>query len=87
MSKIIPSLIITISLVFGTAALTVAASKPDPVRMQRHVDKVKITHPAKYQKMLQKTGGQIEDCLSCHKDMKTKKDPSEFRAPRRPNRN
>ncbi len=87
MSKSILSFIITVSLVFGTTMLTAAASKPNPVKMQRHVDKVKITHPAKYQEMLQKAGGQIEDCLSCHNDMKTKKDPSEYRLPRRPKRN
>jgi hypothetical protein len=63
-----------------------ADTAPDPVRMQRHVDKVKITHPVQYQDMLEKAGGVIVDCTSCHGDMKTKKLPSEYRFPRSPRR-
>ncbi len=47
-------------------------------RMQKHVDKVKITHPKEYQDMVDKSNGIISDCLSCHKDMNRKKDSSSF---------
>ncbi len=48
-------------------------------RMQKHVDKVKITHPKEYQDMVDKANGIISGCLSCHKDMNRKKDSSSFR--------
>lgn len=34
--------------------------------MQRHIEKVKIKSPQKYQTMVQRAGGNITDCLSCH---------------------
>lgn len=35
-------------------------------QMKKHIEKVKLSNPGKYQEMMQKTGGNIIDCLSCH---------------------
>jgi len=67
----------------GMIALS-GAVPTNPARMQQHVDKVKITHPKEYQEMMEKAGGVIEGCTSCHKDLKTKKAPSEYKYPRYP---
>ncbi len=85
-NKILMSAIVIPAVVLSAYVITEADTKPDPVRMQRHIDEVKITHPAKYQEMLDKAGGVIVDCLSCHNDMKTKRLPSEYKYPRHPKR-
>ena len=85
-NKTLTFFITIICLSFITVSLLNAKTKPDPVRMQRHVDEVKITHPAEYQDMLKKAGGIVEDCISCHGDMKTRKLPSEYKFPRSPGR-
>ena len=56
---------------------TSAASRIDPVQMDQHIEDVKRTNPQEYQKMVDKAGGNIVDCLSCHVNLKLKKDPSE----------
>jgi hypothetical protein len=86
MNKTLMFLITVLCFAFTLVSTPDANTKPDLVKMQRHVDKVKITHPATYQDMLVKAGGIIEDCTSCHGDMKTKKLPSEYRYPRSPRR-
>jgi len=56
---------------------TSAASQTDPVQMDQHIEDVKRTHPQEYQEMVEKAGGHLVDCLSCHNNLKLKKDPSE----------
>ncbi len=74
----------TLVLSFGIITMSSAYSTPDPAKMQQHIDKVKISHPKEYQYMLDQAGGVIEDCLSCHKELQTKKNASEFNFPRYP---
>ena len=35
-------------------------------RMQEHIEKVKITNPGEYQKMIERAGENITHCKSCH---------------------
>lgn len=72
--------------VLGIITVSAEIATPDPVKMQRHVEEVIITHPDKYQEMLEKAGGTIKDCLSCHSDLKTSRDLSEINYPRYPGR-
>ncbi len=51
-----------------------AASEGKPVHMENHVEKVKLKNPAAYQEMVDKAGGNITNCVSCHVDMNKKKD-------------
>jgi cytochrome c len=59
-----------------------AASQGNPVNMQEHIEKVKSKNPAGYQEMVDKAGGNITNCLSCHIDMNKKKNVSGQTNPR-----
>ncbi len=39
-------------------------------QMQRHIGKVKIKNPIKYQELVQRAGGNITHCCSCHVEVK-----------------
>jgi cytochrome c len=59
--------------------LVYAASKGNPVVMQDHIEKVKRKNPAGYQEMVDKAGGNITSCVSCHTDIGKKKNgPSQI---------
>ena len=63
-------IIICLSLMFGgRGAISYAGSGIDPVIMQKHIEKVKRKNPIKYRNMVQKAGGIIKDCRSCHKEI------------------
>ncbi len=83
-SKISILMCVAIALTFGMINTSEAYSNPDPTRMQQHIDKVKISHPKEYQDMLNQAGGNIKDCLSCHKGLQTKQNPSSYNLPRYP---
>ena len=52
--------------------------KPEDIEwMQRHVEKVKITHSIEYQAMIERAGGNFADCCSCHKEV-CENDSSQF---------
>jgi hypothetical protein len=36
--------------------------------MQDHIEKVKLSNPEKYDAMIERAGGVITDCCSCHKE-------------------
>jgi hypothetical protein len=63
---------------------TYAVSQTDSLKMEQHIEEVKRTHPQEYQKMVERAGGDIVDCLSCHFNLKFKKDPSEPKHPKFP---
>jgi hypothetical protein len=61
-------------LIFGLETnLLYAASQGNPAAMQEHIEKVKRRNPSGYQEMVDKAGGVITNCLSCHIDIKKKK--------------
>lgn len=45
-------------------------------QMQEHIKKVKLKNPAEHQSMVDKAGGNITDCVSCHIDINNKKNSS-----------
>lgn len=57
-------------------SLSYAAPQKNPAVMQDHIEKVKRTNPAGYQEMVDKAGGNIINCVSCHTDINKKKNPS-----------
>ncbi len=86
MNKTLVYFITILCFSFVAVSLPDAKTKPDPVKMQRHIDEVKVTHPSEYQDMMDNAGGIIEDCTSCHRDLKIKKLPHEYKFPRSPRR-
>lgn len=55
----------------ATTDLSAATGKAR-VLMEKHMEKVKRTKPAEYQKMFKEANGNIVSCLSCHKDLMKK---------------
>lgn len=50
-----------------------AASQGNPATMQAHIEKAKLKNPVGYQEMVDRAGGNITSCVSCHLDMNKKK--------------
>lgn len=76
MSKNVLALIIVcLFMTIGTADILADTSKAR-VRMQEHMEKMKNTKPAEYQKMFNEANGNIISCLSCHTNLVVKKNPS-----------
>jgi len=63
-------------------SLLYAASQGNPVVMQNHIEQVKRKNPVVYQEMVDKAGGNVTSCLSCHIDMDKKKNISGQANPR-----
>jgi len=61
--------IVCLCLMFGIEDISYADSKINPALMQEHIEKVKLTNPRKYQAMIQRAGGNITHCSSCHKQV------------------
>ncbi len=55
-------------LMSGSYSNLYAAKNTVLVKMQKHIDKVKLTKPGKYRTMLENAGGSITNCISCHQD-------------------
>jgi hypothetical protein len=65
--------VICLCLMFGTGVTLYAqpprvSSEELQQRMQEHIDKVKITNPGEYQKMIERAGESITHCCSCHQE-------------------
>jgi hypothetical protein len=43
-------------------------------KMNAHIEKMKIKNPQKYQEMIQRAGGNVTNCCSCHIDIKACKE-------------
>lgn len=43
-----------------------AAAGNEQAVLQNHVEKMKFKSPGKYQEMVQRAGGNVTSCLSCH---------------------
>lgn len=78
MDKSIKSILIFITIVCSclifekgvkSYAQTVISPEDLKKQMQEHIEKVKIKNPKKYQEIMQRTGGNITDCCSCHKEV------------------
>jgi hypothetical protein len=63
-------------------SLLYAASQGNQANMQNHIEKVKRKNPAGYQEMVDKAGGNITNCVSCHIDINKKKNSSDQIYPR-----
>jgi len=61
--------IICLCLIFGMENISHAVFSTNPVFMQEHIEKMKREKPQKYQAMVQKAGGNITDCCSCHTEI------------------
>ncbi|MEW6600177.1 MAG: hypothetical protein AB1499_04335 [Nitrospirota bacterium] len=46
-----------------------SASQSNPATMQNHIQQVKAKNPTLYQEMVDKAGGVVTSCLSCHTDI------------------
>ena len=71
MAKGISIIIIAcLCLVFGMGIKSFAQPRIAPAniqeQMKKHIDKVKLTNPGKYQAMIQRAGGNVTQCCSCH---------------------
>lgn len=60
-------------LIFGFQGISHSSgadTMPEKLRayMKLHVDKVKVENPDEYQEMMDKAGGVVHDCMSCHED-------------------
>lgn len=70
-------------LIFGLhTSMLYAASQGNPGNMQDHIEKVKRKNPAGYQEMVDKAGGNITNCLSCHIEINKKNNSSGQANPR-----
>ena len=69
MKNILLVMLILVSLVFGLNNISHSnqLAERQRVYMQKHVNKVKIEKPRKYQEMVNKAGT-IVNCLSCHEE-------------------
>ncbi len=56
--------------IFGAnAGMNPPPTQEDMQKMQRHIEKVKISNLGKYQTMIQRAGGNITHCCSCHVEL------------------
>ena len=60
--------IVCICLIFGMGGISYARSEMNPALMQKHMEKMKQTKPQEYKVMVERAGGNIKDCLSCHEE-------------------
>ena len=68
--------IVCICFTFTMKGISYAVSGNYKVSMKDHVEDVKLKHPEKYKTMIEKTGGNIKNCKSCHDiRIKGKKNP------------
>ena len=70
--------IVCLCLMFGIAGMSYAdptksyadSGKNTEVILKRHINKVQRTNPEQYQAMVERAGGNITGCVSCHKGHK-----------------
>ena len=67
---------ICLFMTFGMINVLDASSVTTPPLMQKHIEKVKRTKPKKYEAMIQRAGGSITGCRSCHEKVGKEKKPS-----------
>lgn len=61
--------ILCTSLVLVIQNMSYANTIVTPADMQSHIQSVRHTNPGKYQAMMQKAGGNIASCCSCHEEI------------------
>jgi hypothetical protein len=67
MKRIVAIALCSCWLVFGGGNVFAAnMMKVDPAILREHSDKMKIKNPQKYQSMIERAGGNITHCCSCH---------------------
>ena len=62
-------IIVCICLIFGMGDISYTASEVNPALMQKHMEKMKHAKPQKYRAMVERAGGNINDCFSCHGEL------------------
>jgi hypothetical protein len=61
--------------------LTAAPRRDVEFYMQRHMEQAAQKNPDKYQSMIERAGGNITNCLSCHRKAENKKSHFRFLEP------
>jgi len=54
--------------IMGVGLYAETTTNPAPA-MQEHIEKVKLSNPEEYQAMVERAGGNITECCSCHKGL------------------
>jgi hypothetical protein len=68
-------LIICLCMTFSMINVLDAGSVTNRPLMQKHIEKVKRTKPEKYEAMVQRAGGNITGCRSCHEEVGKERNP------------
>ncbi len=69
MAKVISILAIVglcLMFIMGVGLYAETTVNPTPA-MQEHIEKMKLSNPEEYDAMIERAGGIITDCCSCHK--------------------
>ena len=69
MAKVISILAIAclcLMFIMGVGLYAETTTNPAPA-MEEHIEKVKLSNPEEYDAMIERAGGTITDCCSCHK--------------------
>lgn len=53
--------------IMGVGLYAETSTNPAP-GMEEHIEKVKLSNPEEYDAMIERSGGDITDCCSCHKE-------------------
>lgn len=73
MTKGLNIAIACLCLVFGMGIKLYAQPSITPAniqeQMKKHIEKVKLTNPGKYQAMMQRAGGNVTQCTDCHQEV------------------
>ncbi len=79
-SGIATGFLITMS--FFSPEISSAGSEKTPaVAMQEHMQTMKKKSPALYRSMVEAAGGNVTDCISCHRKLESKKSHFRFQTP------
>jgi hypothetical protein len=72
------ALIISLCMIFGLQSRSHSNTMAERQRiyLEKHVQKVRLEKPKAYQEMVDKAGGTIVNCLSCHDEEFKKKENS-----------
>jgi hypothetical protein len=54
--------------IMGVGLYAETTTNPAPT-MEEHIEKVKLSNPEEYDAMIERAGGNITDCCSCHKGL------------------
>lgn len=78
MRNILLASLISLCLILGLQSFSHSETMSEKQRiyLEKHVQKVRVEKPREYQEMVDKAGGTIVNCLSCHEEEFSKKKDS-----------